>query len=118
MSVRRGEVVLIDYPYTTSGSKVRPALVVQNDRDNQRLPNTMVAQITSNVQRALTEPTQYLIDLGRPEGQQSGLRRTSAVNCVNLFTIDQRDILHTLGNLPAPTMAKIDDCLKAALGLP
>jgi mRNA-degrading endonuclease toxin of MazEF toxin-antitoxin module len=41
MNVRRGEVVLVDFPYGGGGSKVRPALVIQNDRDNVRLLNTM-----------------------------------------------------------------------------
>ena len=56
-----------------TGSKVRPALVVQNDKDNTRLPNTIVLQITGNIQRA-HEPTQVLIDVKTPEGQQTGLR--------------------------------------------
>jgi mRNA interferase MazF len=38
MNVQRNDVVLVDFPFTDgSGSKVRPALVVQNDRDNGRL---------------------------------------------------------------------------------
>jgi mRNA interferase MazF len=57
MNVQRGDVVLLDYPYASGGgAKVRPALVVQNDRDNQRLTNTIVVQITSVTRRAL-EPT-------------------------------------------------------------
>ena len=46
MNVQRGDVVLLDYPYASgSGGKVRPALVVQNNRDNQRLTNTIVVQM-------------------------------------------------------------------------
>jgi mRNA-degrading endonuclease toxin of MazEF toxin-antitoxin module len=37
MRMNRGDVVLVDYPFTTGGAKVRPALVVQNDRDNARM---------------------------------------------------------------------------------
>src|SRR2546425_673946 len=82
MNVQRGEVVLVDYPYAAGGgAKVRPVLVIQNDRDNQRLLNTIVAQITSVTRRAL-EPTQLLIEIATSEGQQSGLRQDSAVNCV------------------------------------
>jgi mRNA interferase MazF len=67
MNVQRGDVVLIDYPYTRGGgSKVRPALVIQNDRDNYRVANTIIAQITGNVLRATTEPTQLLVDLQTP----------------------------------------------------
>ena len=58
--MKRGDVVLLDYPYTDGGgSKVRPVLIVQNDRDNQRLTNTIVALITKNVSR-VHEPTQLL----------------------------------------------------------
>ena len=48
MNVQRGDIVLLDYPYPSGGgAKVRPALVVQNDRDNRRLVNTIIVQITS-----------------------------------------------------------------------
>ena len=53
---------------------MRPALVIQNNRDNSRLLNTIVVQITSVTRRAL-EPTQLLIELDTPAGQQSGLRQ-------------------------------------------
>ena len=117
MNVQRGDVVLVDYPYAGGGgAKVRPVLVIQNDRDNQRLMNTIVVQITSVTRRAL-EPTQCLIELATPEGQQSGLRQDSVVNCVNLLTLDKSKILSKLGSLPAPLMQKVNDCLKAALEL-
>ena len=38
MNIRRGEIVLADLPYSDrTGAKKRPALVVQCDRNNQRL---------------------------------------------------------------------------------
>jgi mRNA interferase MazF len=116
--MKRGDVVLLDYPYSdASGAKVCPAPVVQDDRDNQRLTNTIVALITKNVSRA-QQPTQLLIDLTTPEGRQSGLRQTSAVTCNNLFTVSQARVHRVIGSLPATVMARIDGCLKAALGLP
>jgi mRNA interferase MazF len=54
MNIQRGDIVLVDYPYISSGlTKVRPVVVIQNDRDNHRLKNTIVAQITSITQRSL-----------------------------------------------------------------
>lgn len=117
MNVQRGEVVLVDYPYAAGGSaKVRPVLVIQNDRDNQRLVNTIVVQITSVTRRVL-EPTQLLIEIATPEGQQSGLRQDSVVNCVNLLTLDKSMILRKLGSLPHSVMQRINHCLKTALEL-
>lgn len=118
MNVQRGDVILVDFPYSSgAGSKVRPALVIQNDRDNARLTNTIIAQITGTTQRAL-EPTQVLIELNTSEGQQSGLRFDSVVNCVNLATVDKNKILRRLGSLPATLMRKVNDALKVALELP
>jgi mRNA interferase MazF len=74
--------------------------------------------ITGNIRYARTEPTQLLIDPSTPDGQSSGLARASAVKYNNLYTVDQRDILATIGSLPAGIMARVDHCLKAALGLP
>ena len=40
--VQRGDVVLVAFPFAAGGAaKLRPALIVQNDGDNQRLANTM-----------------------------------------------------------------------------
>lgn len=118
MNVQRSDVVLVDFPFASgTSSKVRPALVIQNDRDNVRLVNTIIAQITGTTHRAL-ETTQALIDLNTPEGRQSGLRFDSVVNCANLVTLDKSKILRRLGNLPDVLMRKVNDALKAALELP
>jgi mRNA interferase MazF len=118
MNVHRGDVVLVDFPYAgPTGSKVRPALVIQNDRDNVRLVNTIVAQITGTTHRAL-EATQVLIDLSTAEGRPSGLRFDSVVNCVNLVALDKAKVLRHLGGLSDVLMQKVNDALKAALEFP
>jgi mRNA interferase MazF len=117
MNVQRGDVVLLDYPYSSGGgAKVRPALVVQNDRDNQRLTNTIVVQITSVTRRAL-EPTQLFVEVSTPEGQLTGLRQDSVVNCVNIVTLEKTKILRKLGTLPEVLLQKVNASLIAALGL-
>ncbi len=118
MSVKRGDVVLVDWMFSSgAGTKPRPALVVQNDRDNTRLTNTILAMITSVTRRAL-EPTQLLIEISTPEGALSGLHHDSVVNCLNLFTVEQVKLLRTMGKLSAPLLQRINDCLRAALELP
>jgi mRNA interferase MazF len=117
MSCKRGEVVLAWYPFASgAGGKRRPCLVVQNDADNQRLTNTIVAQITSNL-RAASVPTQLLIRVATPEGQQAGLLHDSLISCNNLATIEQTLIAQVIGSLPAALMQQVDACLKVALAL-
>ena len=114
----RGDVVIIQFPYVTAGrGKNRPALVIQGNRNNQRLQNTIVAMITGNVRLATVEATQVLIDPATPEGKSSGLRFVSAVKCENLFTVSQSDILQTLGDLSLTLLQQVDAALKAALEL-
>jgi len=59
-----------------------------------------------------------LIEVTTPAGQQSGLHFNSVVNCSHLLTLDQSEVLATLGSLPSAVMDQINDCLKAVLELP
>ena len=116
--MKRGNVILLDFPFQDNkGSKIRPALVVQNDHDNQRLANTIVAMITGNLQYA-HEPANLLIDPKTKDGAASGLHGPSVVKCGNLFTVPQTKILHVIGRISRQTTLRLNRCLKAALGIP
>jgi len=113
--IRRGDVVIVDIPFTdVARSKARPAVVVQNDRDNGRVRKTIVAGITGNKLR-LGDPSHFLIDPATPEGISAGIHGSSMVSCNNLFTIEQSKIRRTVGHLSDALKQKLNDCLKAAL---
>lgn len=115
MMLSRGDIVIIDQPYASgSGSKVRPVLVLQNGRDNAGLTNPIVATVTRTIR---PEATQLSIDPATPQGQCTGLLAPSAVNCSNLFTIDQRLIRKQIGVLPAEWWPQLEACLREALDL-
>jgi len=40
------------------------------------------------------------------------------IQCENLLTYDQRLIVAKIGELSAPLMQRVNDCLRAALDLP
>ena len=92
-------------------------LIVQGDRDNGRLNNTIVAMITRTIHRVGQVETQLLIDISTPEGQASGLKTASAVNCSNLFTVSEQLLRKKIGVLSPNAMRQVNDCLKAALGI-
>lgn len=95
----RGDVVIVEFPYSDGRrGKNRPALIVQNDRDNRRLTNAVVAMISGNTLHA-TEPTQVFIDPATAIGASSGLHGPSVVKCCNLYTVRQQDILRNIGRL-------------------
>jgi len=115
--MKRGDVVIVEFPYVEGGrGKNRPALVVQNDRDNRRLTNTIVAMISGNVRHA-NEPTQVLIDPESPDGKLSGLHGPSVVKCSNLYTVRQQDILRTIGRLSSTHLTRAEQALKNVLNL-
>jgi mRNA interferase MazF len=115
-SVKRGDLVIIDFRTFNPRFGVRPALVVQNDQDNRRMSNTIVAQVTTNIRRAV-EITQLLIDQQHPDWNSSGLHHPSVVNCSNIYTIERRDIARVIGSLSNATLKQVDECLRAALAI-
>lgn len=117
MTVHRGDVVLLPFPFASgAGSKRRPAVIVQNDRNNARLTNTIVAAITSTTHRS-NEPTQLLVDPATATGKTSGLKIPSVISCENLLTIEQQLIVRRLGYLDSSLMRQVDACLKVSLGV-
>lgn len=114
----RGDVVLLPIAFVSGkGSKVRPAVVVQNDDLNVRLNSTIVAIITSTSVRAHVERTQLLVEIGTADGTQTGLLHDSTVKCEHLDTVDQRDVVRTIGHFPAGMLVQLEACLKAALAI-
>lgn len=114
--INRGDILIARI--TQDGfTKVRPVVVVQNDRNNARLSNVIVAMITSNTKLAGKEATQVLIDLATPEGKQAGLASTSAVKCENLYTTSTKRLKRKVGNLSGTLMQQVDMALKASLAL-
>lgn len=118
MNYSRGDIVLADLPYSDrTGSKIRPALVVQNDQNNARLDDVILAMVTRTTKRAGSEPTQFFIDLATPEGQQSGLLHASAVKCEHIVTLHRSFLRRVIGHLPDTAMRQIDNCLRESLDL-
>ena len=116
--MRRGDVVLAPFPFQDKpGEKIRPAVVVQCDAENARLANTVLAMVTGNLRDA-GRPTTLLIDPARPEGTGSGLLGPSLLKCYNLATMRQGRVIQVIGHLSDVLTGRLNDCLKAALGLP
>lgn len=116
--MKRGDVVVVQFPFASGGAgKLRPALIVQNDANNARLHNTVIAMITGTIKRA-HELTHLLVDPASAEGASSGLHKISAVNCTVIYTVEQRNVVATIGRLSPQHMLQINNCLKAALDLP
>ena len=113
--MNRGDVVLVDWPYSDrTGSKLRPAVVVQADFLNGVIDDTVLVQITRTAHRI--PGTEVVLDPRQETG--AGLLHVSVASCMNLLTADPAVIDQTIGYLSDPAMQQISDCLKKVLELP
>jgi mRNA interferase MazF len=115
--MRRGEVRLVDLDPARGGEadKLRPAVVVSNDRANAVAARTgrgvvTVVPVTGNVSRVY--PFQVLI----PHGV-AGLRLDSKAQAEQVRSVAVDRLGPALGRVPAEVAERIDAALRLHLGL-
>ena len=115
MKTRRGDVVLVLFPNSDlRTAKRRPALVLQRDKLNSGLEQTIVAMISSNLARR-GHPSRVFIAASSPEGKAARLRLDSVVMTDNLATIMESEIDSILGHLANTT--KVNAALRHTLSI-
>ncbi len=113
--MKRGDVVEVDWQFTDlSGSKLRPAVVVQGDFLNGLIDETILVQITST--RHGIPGTEVLLDPAVETN--SGLSKVSVASCTNVTTYDQSLVTRTVGYLSDAVMLQIETFLKVVMELP
>lgn len=114
MPYERGEIVLALFPDSNlRTAKRRPVLVVQAENLGTGLAQTIVAMITSNLDRA-GHPSRVTVSLITPEGQRTGLLTDSVIMTDNLATILETEIDRAIG---VWTDMVVDAALHHTLGL-
>ena len=110
--VKRGEIYWINWNPARGSeqSGLRPALVIQNDIGNKYSPTTIVAALTTAVEK----PYPFLVKV---TAKESGLPKDSTVNLAVIMTIDKTRLTDRCGQLSEARMAEMDEAIKASLGL-
>lgn len=118
MKVEQGQVVFLNFPFSDgSGAKVRPAIVLQSNRENQRLASTVVAMISSNLHLVGREPGHILIDPTTEDEQQSGLHYPSVVNIHAIHSIHTDRIERIAGHVSDNLLTRIHSRLVASFNI-
>lgn len=118
MSLQRGDIVLVPFPFTDlSRQKARPALVVSPPHSSARSPDTILAAISSKVPEVASE-FEIVIQQDSPEFALTGLRVSSVIRVAKLVTMQQSLIFSTLGKLSKPVLRLFDEAIARAVGLP
>ena len=112
MAWNKGDIVLIPFPYAEqTATKTRPALVINGQAFMKAEGRLIVAAITSNVSAHRNVTSHPLRDWTK-----AGLKKPSVVTAW-LATISPRLVQLKIGRLTHRDLAKVEDCLKAALEL-
>jgi mRNA-degrading endonuclease toxin of MazEF toxin-antitoxin module len=113
--MNRGEVILADWQFSDrTGSKLRPAVVVQAEFLNTLLDDTILVQITGT--KHGIPGTEVEIDPAKET--ISGLKCVCYASCINLLTVDPDFIDQVIGVLSDASLRKIEACLKTVLEMP
>ena len=113
MNVRRGDIYYAELNPVIGSEQggTRPVLIIQNDIGNQYSPTTVVAAITSQIQKAKL-PTHVEID-----SKKGGLERDSVILLEQIRTIDKSRLKQKVAFLEDDIMQKVNHGLEISLGL-
>ncbi|MCX6091054.1 MAG: type II toxin-antitoxin system PemK/MazF family toxin [Candidatus Atribacteria bacterium] len=113
----RGDIIAIDLP-APAGPKGheqvghRPAIVVQTDITDSRLPTTMIVPLTSHL-NAVRFPHTIYID----PSYQNGLSKPSVLLVFQLRAIDKTRLDMKIGQLELHYLQQLDIEMRSLLGL-
>ncbi|MGI6606863.1 MAG: type II toxin-antitoxin system PemK/MazF family toxin [Peptococcia bacterium] len=113
MSVKRGDIFYAELNPVVGSEQggTRPVLVIQNDIGNQYSPTTIVAAITSQLEKAKL-PTHVELDR-----EVCGLEKNSVVLLEQIRTIDKQRLKHKISSLDDELMEKVNEALQISLAL-
>ena len=98
-----GDIVLVDFPFTTSGpGKARPALVILDTGD----ADVVLARITTQSQTAT-------FDVTISDWQSAGLLAASTVRLHKLATLAKSRVQRSLGTLSANDRIRVAQALQS-----
>jgi mRNA interferase MazF len=113
MSIKRGDIFYAELNPVVGSEQggTRPVLVIQNDIGNQYSPTTIVAAITSQLEKAKL-PTH--VELVR---EKCGLEKNSVVLLEQIRTIDKQRLKEKVSSLEEDLMSKVNEALEISIGL-
>jgi len=111
--IRRGEIYLADLDPVRGHEQAgtRPVLIIQNDIGNQYSSTTIVAAITSWIDKKRL-PTHVEVS-----AEESGLPRDSVILLEQIRTLDKERLIEKMGELLSQRMKEVNWALHKSLDL-
>jgi mRNA interferase MazF len=111
--IERGDIFYADLRPVVGSEQggIRPVLILQNDIGNRYSPTTIVAAITSQINKAHL-PTHVEL-----KAEEFGLERDSVILLEQIRTIDKKRLRSRIGRLEGDIVDRINRGLLISLGL-
>lgn len=113
MVIKRGDVFYADLSPVIGSEQggVRPVVVIQNDVGNKYSPTTIVAAITSQMNKTKL-PTHVKV-----KAANNDLPKNSVILLEQVRTIDKKRLREKIGKFGSKVMDDVDEALKIGIGL-
>jgi len=112
-TIRRGDIYYADLSPVVGSEQggTRPVLIIQNDIGNQYSPTTIIAAITSQLDKAKL-PTHVELSC-----ESCNLEKDSVILTEQIRTIDKRRLKEKVTTLGEETMTQVNQAIEISLGL-
>lgn len=110
--VMQRELVLISYPFSEfNTSKVRPAVIISNDRYNQEFEDVIVVPVTTN-----TSLRKHVVRLSDSELEQGHLIAESVIKVDRVLSMNKKLIRKPIGFVKQDVLLRIRSILTELIG--
>lgn len=115
-SFRKWDIVLLSYPFTDLRAiKVRPAVVISPDSENNMLEDAVFLLITSNTARISS--FDLILDITHPEFAATGLLNRSTIRVNKVWTLHNTLVRRTIGRVGPQLQHEILSLLASYFGV-
>jgi len=103
MKYSKGELVLLPFPFSDqTGKKVRPAVIVSNNKFNNASEDVIMLPLTSVIKEV-----NYSILIDNKDLSSGELIKPSRIRLDKIFTINKKLIMHKIGLINQISFSKI-----------
>jgi len=101
------DIVLLNFPFSNlKQSKVRPAVILSNDKHNKKSDDIVVVPLTSNLQQ-----TDYDMLITNKHLEKGNLIVDSRIKIDRIFSVDKKLVKMNIGKINKQTFSKIKTVL-------
>ena len=103
--INQRDLILVPFPFSDqSGRKVRPVVVISNDKFNDGSEDLLVVGVTSNISKG-----QYTLELGSADLEEGSLFTKCCVKVENILKLDKDLVIKKIGKINKNKLKKIID---------